>query len=111
MARELQHFHLAQGDAQQLEVIRQRRSIWKLLRENSIRVDGLPGRGPSPKGAPSGREHLPVVFALPLLLFKRQGLQPSAKAELRAGTGQQPTQFNCWLMSQLSWLGTAAIGE
>jgi hypothetical protein len=78
MAGELQQFHLAQGDAQQLEVIRHWRSIWKLLGESCLRVEGLPGRGPSPEGAPTGREHLPVAFALALILFRRQGLQAAA---------------------------------
>ncbi len=69
MARELQQFHLAQGDAQQLELIRQRRSIWKLLEEGCLRVEGHTWRGPSPDSAPTGREHLPVAIALPLLLL------------------------------------------
>jgi hypothetical protein len=111
MARELQQFHLRQRNAQQLEVIRQRRSIGKLLGEGCLRVEGLPGRGPSPQGAPTGREHLPMAFALPLHLFRRQGLQGAPEAELRAGTGQQPTQFHRWLMDELGGLGTAPIGE
>jgi len=65
MARELQQFHLRQRNAQQLEVIRQRRSIGKLLGEGCLRVEGLPGRGPSPQGAPSGREHLPSGVRAP----------------------------------------------
>jgi hypothetical protein len=111
MAREFQQVHLRQRNAQQLEVIRLRRPVWKLLGEGRLRVEGLPGLGPSPERAPTGREHLPVAFTLPLDLFRRQGLQASAEAELRAGTGQQPTHFHCWLMGQLGGLGTAAIGE
>jgi hypothetical protein len=52
-----------------------------------------------------------MAFALPLDLFRRQGLQAAPEAELRAGTGQQPTQFHRWLVVQLGGLGTAAIGE
>jgi hypothetical protein len=52
-----------------------------------------------------------MALALPLELFRRHGLQAAPEAELRAGTGQQPTQFHSWLVDKLGGLGTAAIGE